>query len=109
MKLPASDPLSREQIWEMFDGISPTYDRTNRIITLGLDQLWRKKMGTLLPNIREQRILDCATGTGDQIIALLSKRPHLIDTVIGVDLAQEMLKIARDRLQLPYRSSGDVC
>ena len=26
---------------KMFDTISPTYDRTNRILSLGLDRYWR--------------------------------------------------------------------
>lgn len=96
--------LSREKIWEMFDKISPTYDRVNQIITFGLHRLWRKKMAAFLPQIEKPHILDCATGTGDQITALFDKKPS-IASITGVDLAQEMLKIARKKIQnKTYRS-----
>lgn len=91
-------PPSREGIWNMFDQISSTYDRANRVITLGLDQLWRKKLATLLPKRDKMCILDCATGTGDQLIALLEKEPK-IESVVGIDLAQEMIKIGEKKVQ----------
>lgn len=91
---------SREDIWKMFDSISGTYDRVNRMITLGLDQLWRKRMGDFLPSGACLKVLDCATGTGDQLLAFLKHCPH-IETLVGIDLAEEMLKIAQEKLK-PY-------
>lgn len=88
---------SREKIWRLFDEISPTYDLTNRFMTFGLDQLWRKKIASYLPNSPSLSILDCATGTGDQMIALLQMCPH-IDHIVGIDLSKEMLGKARHKL-----------
>lgn len=96
--------LSREKIWEMFDKISPTYDRTNQVITLGLHQLWRRKIAAFLPQAERLRVLDCATGTGDQITALFDKKVP-IASVTGIDLSQEMLKIAQGKIKKkPYRA-----
>jgi demethylmenaquinone methyltransferase/2-methoxy-6-polyprenyl-1,4-benzoquinol methylase len=90
---------SREKIWTMFDQIAPTYDRVNRVMTFGIDQTWRKKMGTFLPHRKELKLLDCATGTADQLIALLDTCPHISEAV-GIDLAADMLAIGRKKLDL---------
>lgn len=87
---------SRQEIWKMFDEISPTYDRVNRIMTYGLDRYWRKKVGAFLPN-RPLSLLDLATGTGDQIISLLENCPQ-IQQAIGTDLSKEMLLIGQKKI-----------
>ena len=88
---------SRKEIWKMFDQISPTYDCVNRIMTFGLDQRWRKRLCTFLPLKKSMHILDCATGTGDQIIALFEKRDDIAH-VTGIDLAEEMVKIGAQKI-----------
>lgn len=96
------DPPSREGIWEMFNSISPTYDCVNKVLTLGLDQIWRKRMKTFLPLGNDLSILDCATGTGDQIAALMEENVS-IQSIIGIDLAEEMIKIAKKKMEKkPY-------
>ena len=92
------EPPSRIEIWKMFDQISPTYDCVNRIMTFGLDQLWRKRLCSFLPCKDLMHILDCATGTGDQIIALLEKNPS-ISSVVGIDLAEGMLAIGKQKIE----------
>lgn len=93
---------SRKEIWKMFDQISPTYDCANRIMTFGLDQTWRKKLCAFLPPTKNMHILDCATGTGDQITALFEKRKDIAH-VCGIDLAEEMLKIGAQKIaKKPY-------
>ncbi|MBS0620423.1 MAG: bifunctional demethylmenaquinone methyltransferase/2-methoxy-6-polyprenyl-1,4-benzoquinol methylase UbiE [Verrucomicrobia bacterium] len=88
---------SRQEIWKMFDAISPTYDRVNRVMTCGLDQYWRRKVASFLPKRNGLKILDCATGTGDQITALIQRGVE-VESVIGVDLAEEMLAIGREKI-----------
>lgn len=100
-KPPLQEP-SRHEIWKMFDQISPTYDRVNRAITLGLDVYWRKKMCSFLPQKKGISLLDLATGTGDQIIAIM-ERSQNISGAIGIDLAADMLEIGREKLRpKPY-------
>lgn len=87
---------SRSEIWKMFDTISGTYDRVNRCMTFGLDKYWRNTLSSHLPAGENLQVLDCATGTGDQILSLL-KTPS-IEKITGVDLAEEMLAIGRKKI-----------
>ncbi len=70
-----------------FDKIARTYDRLNRVMTLGLDRRWRKCAVRGL----EGSVLDVACGTGDMCVELLKRGC----TVTGIDLSDEMLAIAR--------------
>ncbi len=99
---------SREKIWKMFDAISSTYDIANRYMTLGFDQLWRKKLTHFLPSFPSLCVLDCATGTGDQILALFKTCPQ-IHKIIGIDLAEEMLKIAKEKLKFYANKTELLC
>lgn len=90
------DP-SRDKVWKMFDAISPTYDRTNRIISFGRDQHWRSKVAEHLPPHKNLKILDLATGTGDQALALIKSHAS-IHSITGIDLSREMLEIAKRKI-----------
>ncbi len=91
------------KVEKMFDTISPTYDRTNRILSLGLDQYWRRQVAKFLPKKKPLYLLDCATGTGDQLIALMEPT-QTIGQAIGIDLATEMLRLGRQKIkEKPYK------
>ena len=49
----------------MFDRIAPSYDRMNRLITLGFDQRWRRSLIDALGVRAGDTVLDLACGTGD--------------------------------------------
>ncbi len=90
---------SRNDIWKMFDAIASTYDRTNRLMTAGLDVYWRKSMGKYLPKNRSSfHLLDCATGTGDQLFSLVKHYPN-ITKATGIDLSEEMILLAKEKMQ----------
>lgn len=72
-----------------FDTIARTYDRLNRLMTLGLDRRWRKRA---LCGI-QGNVLDVACGTGDMAVSLVERGC----TVTGVDISEEMLAIARQK------------
>jgi demethylmenaquinone methyltransferase / 2-methoxy-6-polyprenyl-1,4-benzoquinol methylase len=102
--MPAKTPQSppRDEIWKMFDIISPTYDLMNRVMTLGLDKYWRKKMISFLPPKADIHLLDCATGTGDQLITFM-EGSEKIHQAYGIDLAKEMLRLGEKKIQgKPY-------
>lgn len=97
-----SEPV-RKDVWKMFDAISPTYDKINRILSLGMDQRWRKKVASHLPEKEHLKILDLATGTGDQLIALFESQAS-IQAATGIDLAAEMLAIGQEKIdKKPYK------
>ncbi|HSX13351.1 MAG TPA: bifunctional demethylmenaquinone methyltransferase/2-methoxy-6-polyprenyl-1,4-benzoquinol methylase UbiE [Chlamydiales bacterium] len=98
--------IEKTNSWKMFNKIAPTYDRINRILSFGLDRGWRKQVAKYLPEKKPLHILDVATGTGDQLIALFESKAK-IQQATGIDLAREMLAIAekklsgyRDKIQL---------
>lgn len=75
----------------MFDGIASHYDLLNRLISLGMDQGWRRRaIEAVAPR---GRLLDLGCGTGD-FAALLNGKAE----VVGVDLSAHMLDRARQRL-----------
>jgi demethylmenaquinone methyltransferase/2-methoxy-6-polyprenyl-1,4-benzoquinol methylase len=90
--------MKNQPVIEIFDQIAPLYDRTNRILSGGIDLYWRKKMASLLPKTAKIKLLDCATGTGDQLLSLLKNSPR-IHQAVGIDLAKAMLKIGKAKLK----------
>ncbi len=76
------------QVEQMFDNIAPKYDFLNRLMSLGIDIQWRKKVIKRLQAARKGQFLDVATGTADLAIMLASLQPK---KVIGIDISQQML------------------
>lgn len=94
----ASQTPSRKTISAMFDAISPTYDRANRILSLGLDLYWRRILSHQLPKQQISHVLDIATGTGDQIISILKEFPEANFKMTGIDMSPDMLQLARQKI-----------
>jgi len=93
---------SRHDVWKMFDLISPTYDRINRVLSFGMDQGWRKEVVKHLPKNQNLKLLDLATGTGDQLISLFESGAS-IQKASGIDLSSEMLLLAEKKIKKkPY-------
>ena len=84
--------LSKENIYLIFNQIALTYDKINKILSLGVDRVWRKALCRHIPQNLPLTILDLATGTGDQAFEILKKRP--LASVTGADKAKKMLDIA---------------
>ena len=80
---------------EMFKTIAPRYDFISRAFSYGMDRHW-KLLGVEKASLpADARVLDLACGTGDfsQLMASNCRRAH----VIGVDLTEPMLHVARRR------------
>jgi demethylmenaquinone methyltransferase/2-methoxy-6-polyprenyl-1,4-benzoquinol methylase len=79
----------------MFDRIAGRYDAANRVMSAGIDVLWRRKaLGLLLDGIGEApRILDLGAGTLDGALEIRRRRPDA--RVVAADFAREMLKVGR--------------
>ena len=80
----------------MFDGISKQYDLLNRVISLGIDQSWRRKVVRLASANKPQRVLDVATGTGDLAIALKNTGAQ---EIIGLDISPGMLNVGSEKVK----------
>ena len=96
--------LPKSESWKMFNAISGQYDFLNRVLSLGQDLRWRKKLNTFLPPGKNLKMLDLATGTADVIISLIEDNPQIVSG-IGADLAGEMLKIGQRKIEEKRLSS----
>ncbi len=80
---------------EMFASIAPRYDATNRLLTGGVDERWRRRAVAVLASPRGGRVLDACCGTGDLSFHLARADPT--SAVVGVDFCEPMLDRARSR------------
>ena len=78
---------------EMFDRIAPRYDALNRLISLSLDQRWRRLALQNAAVGAGDRVIDLACGTGD----LSALAVEMGARVVGVDFSGRMLEGARRR------------
>lgn len=85
-----------EIIRSMFSKVASKYDRANSVLSVGIHHLWRKKLVELSGAKSGDRVLDCATGTGDLAIAF-KKTVGNIGHVIGTDFCADMLEIAPEK------------
>ncbi|PAF45494.1 bifunctional demethylmenaquinone methyltransferase/2-methoxy-6-polyprenyl-1,4-benzoquinol methylase UbiE [Helicobacter sp. 11S02629-2] len=94
----------QQDIINMFDDIAPTYDKANRLLSLGIDVSWRKeacKEAFLALENRHVDIADVACGTGDMLIhwqesAILHNIE--IKSINGFDPSSGMLDIAKKKI-----------
>lgn len=100
----------------MFDGIAPTYDRLNHLMSLNIDRLWRRYALREIVDGSVQQILDVACGTGDSTISI-AKAGNPGSRVTGVDISEGMMalvmqKAARegvhDRIRLKVADGEDL-
>jgi demethylmenaquinone methyltransferase/2-methoxy-6-polyprenyl-1,4-benzoquinol methylase len=87
-----SGTLPAEGVRSMFDRIAPVYDLMNRVMTVGLDQRWRRlAVGEVVwPG---DRVLDACCGTGD--LAVQAERRG--GRVVGLDFSPRMLERAHHK------------
>lgn len=90
----AGEGSKREQVERMFDRISPKYDLLNRMLSMGTDQGWRRKVIRLLGQEPVDQLLDMATGTADLAI-MAAKVAHRIT---GADISAGMLEHGRTKV-----------
>ena len=113
-----SPPASAADIRGMFDRIAGRYDRANRVMSVGVDVLWRRKaIRNLTVGLGPSPcVLDLGAGTLDGAIEILRKCPEA--HVFAADFARNMLVLGRqkpraakvlvqvaDGQALPYRAA----
>src|SRR5512133_3763381 len=83
----------------MFDRIAPSYDLLNRVMTLRVDQHWRRRLVGAVALRPGQRLLDVCAGTMD--VAAEARRQVPGATVIGADFSLPMLARGATKTGLP--------
>lgn len=105
---PSDKSRQQGKIRGLFSSIAPHYDLLNRLMSLGMDQRWRRAALKCLKLPAGGRLLDIATGTGD--VALMAKQIYPHSSVVGMDMTFKMLRIAigKDKEQGVKWGSGDA-
>jgi demethylmenaquinone methyltransferase/2-methoxy-6-polyprenyl-1,4-benzoquinol methylase len=80
---------------EMFATIAPRYDATNRLLTAGVDEAWRRRAVRELATPKGGTVVDLCCGTGD--LAFHLARSDRTISVVGADFCEPMLQGARAR------------
>ncbi|MDP9135760.1 MAG: ubiquinone/menaquinone biosynthesis methyltransferase [Actinomycetota bacterium] len=108
----SGDTMPEQQVEAMFDRVARYYDLINSVMSAGLHHAWRARAADIAKVGPGDRVLDVAAGTGDLTIEL-SKRVGPDGEVVGVDISEGMLALAREKapgirfeqgsaLDLPY-------
>ena len=92
------------QVTKMFDRIAPYYDLLNRVLSAGIDTLWRKKAISMLAAQKPGVILDIATGTAD--LAIEAARTLRPKKITGLDISPNMLRIGEEKIR--KKGLGDI-
>jgi demethylmenaquinone methyltransferase / 2-methoxy-6-polyprenyl-1,4-benzoquinol methylase len=93
----------QEKIVSMFNDIAPTYDRANRVLSMGVDTIWRKKACNLAFGYCDDNalsIVDVACGTGDMMgywKRIADENKIHIDEIIGIDPSEGMVGVGREK------------
>jgi demethylmenaquinone methyltransferase / 2-methoxy-6-polyprenyl-1,4-benzoquinol methylase len=98
----------------MFDRIAPAYDLLNRVMTLRVDQSWRRRLVREVGLRDGERLLDLCAGTMD--VALLARRSAPGARIVAADFSLPMLSrgvaktglpaSAADALHLPFAAGS---
>ncbi|WP_314457619.1 demethylmenaquinone methyltransferase [uncultured Microbacterium sp.] len=82
-----------QRVSGMFDQVAAAYDRTNSVLSLGNDRLWRTATLRAVAPKRGERILDLAAGTGTSSMAFVPSGAH----VVAADFSRGMIAEGRRR------------
>jgi len=81
------------EVAAMFDSVAENYDRTNDLLSLGQDRIWRRKVLKAVNPQAGQTVLDLAAGTGSSSVVFA--KPGV--KVIASDFSEGMLAVGRKR------------
>ena len=115
----AGAPNRAPAVRQMFDDLAPRYDLANRVLSLGLDQSWRRVAIAALGTPGQAQVLDLCAGTLDLTRMLID---HGADHVFAADFSPEMLANGASKLregepytihcsdarELPFEVTGDL-
>lgn len=81
-----------------FSSIANRYDLANRIMSGGMDILWRRRLARMVAREAPADILDLATGSGD-VAFTLARRVPTAKTIRGMDFCVAMLEEAKAKMK----------
>jgi demethylmenaquinone methyltransferase / 2-methoxy-6-polyprenyl-1,4-benzoquinol methylase len=102
-----------DQVATMFDHVAAKYDRTNTVLSLRRDRVWRRATRQALEPRAGERVLDVGAGTGASTVHFMDEGAY----GVGVDISLGMLAAGRlarptvpllagDALALPFHDAA---
>ncbi len=96
---------NQEDIIKMFNEIAKTYDIANRVLSMGIDKLWRRTACNMAFDFYDKKridtIVDVACGTGDLMIDWEhtgAKKGISISNIIGIDPSVGMMEVGKTKI-----------
>ena len=90
----AGDPGRAPAVRDMFARIAPGYDDANKVMSMGIDRIWRRIALRALGSAADGDVMDLCAGTMD-FSAALARRSR---SVVAVDFCQPMLDAGRAKI-----------
>lgn len=82
---------------KIFTDVPPKYDILNRILTLNMDEGWRRKTAAKVLENKPGRVLDLCCGTADLTMHIAKNAPASTD-LYGLDFSHTMLERAKEKV-----------
>ncbi len=91
-----SEGSKKEQVRTMFDNVAGRYDFLNRLLSMGVDISWRKRLIKEMKQYQPAHIMDMATGTAD--LAVMAAKSFPEARITGIDLSPNMVSLAKEKV-----------
>jgi demethylmenaquinone methyltransferase / 2-methoxy-6-polyprenyl-1,4-benzoquinol methylase len=99
------------KVREMFGRIAPRYDLLNRILSLRMDVLWRRRVARRFRDVLyrpDARVLDLCCGTGDLALVLAEEAGTDGASIVGADFVHAMVVRAGAKADALARNAQPV-
>ncbi len=97
----------------MFDDVAERYDRTNDVLSLGQDRLWRRAVEQAVDVRPGERVLDLAAGTGTSSAPFASAGAFVVPCDFSLGMLHEGRRrrpllpfVAGDAMRLPFADAS---
>src|ERR1700744_1556735 len=91
----------------MFDRLPPTYDRLNRMLSVGIDVAWRERaVRVALEGAPAVAVLDLCARLMDLTAPLAHERPN--DRIVAADFSPQMLDAGQTKVPRAERVVADA-
>jgi demethylmenaquinone methyltransferase/2-methoxy-6-polyprenyl-1,4-benzoquinol methylase len=88
---------SAHYVKALFEKGAPFYDATNTVLSLGIDDSWRRDIARAIIAPEDGIVADVATGTAKVAVSIARKHPRM--KVIGIDFSPNMVVKGAKRVQ----------
>jgi demethylmenaquinone methyltransferase/2-methoxy-6-polyprenyl-1,4-benzoquinol methylase len=104
----------KRYIRDLFDAIVPTYDLLNHLLSMGIDRRWRKNIFKIARPVKDQRVIDLCSGTGDLSKLLVKKGGKTVSLDFSINMIRRGVEkkgllgdsVAADACNIPFKDNS---